>query len=442
MKIIAAALCLTISGAVVFLRADLGAVMADDEPPTYILAPVDRGPIETVVASSGALGAVATVLVSSQVSGQMLKIHADYNTEVNKGDILGEIDPLTFQNAVDAAAADLAVAEANTLIHENLLRKARADLQGALSQQEGAHIATAKEQIALGLARKAVERKKSLSQSGSLSSVDFANAQAALDTAAQNVRAAESAEKTKALLAEGERSRLKSVEAAVAHAHAQVAQKRATLKAAQTNLDLTKIRAPTNGVVIGRSIEEGQLVSTTIQTQQTLFTVAQDLSEMQIKISVDEADIGKVRPGQLVNFRVDSYPNREFSGRVKQVRLDAKPVQNVVTYEVVASAPNPERILLPGMTANARIVIDAREDAIKVPVAALRFRPANSEGPATAHVWTLDEGRRPRAVPVKTGLSDRQMVEVTTPAALERVIVGMASPSTAPSLAKRIMGSL
>src|SRR5215210_5161451 len=166
-----------------------------------------------------------------------------------------------------------------------------------------------------------------------------------------------------------------------------------------TELERTKIRSPINGVVIGRTIEEGQQVTVTLQTQ-TLFTVAQDLSEMQIKISVDEADIGKIREGQTVIYTVDSFPGREFRAEVKQIRMDPQERQNVVTYVVVASAPNGDKALMPGMTTNARIIIDSRENVQKVPVAALRFAPAAEAAGNQPRVWTLDDHQRLREVPV------------------------------------------
>jgi len=221
--------------------------------------------------------------------------------------------------------------------------------------------------------------------------------------------------------------------------NAVVQQRRAAVKAAQTELERTKIRSPVDGVVIGRTIEEGQQV--TLQTQ-TLFTVAQDLREMQIKISVDEADIGKVREGQPVIYTVDSFPGREFRAEVKQIRKDPQEKQNVVTYVVVANAPNPDKMLMPGMTANARIVIDAHANVHKVPVAALRFSPAGERGPEASHLWTLGEDQRPRPVPVRVGLSDGSMVEVSIAEPVEQVIVGVDQREPPPTITRRIIGSM
>jgi len=411
------------------------------ETPKYLLAPVRRGDIATTVTASGALSAIKTVLVSSQVSGQMLHILADYNTEVQKGDVIAEIDPLSFEIALEQAQSELTVAEATVLIQMRLSEKAISDLASATSVVEGTRYATERERIALAEAQRDLERKRNLIRAGNVSQVDFYKAQAALDTAIQNYKAAEAEERGRIALARAAESTLRSAEAQVVHANAVVQQNRAALKSAQTQLERTKIRSPTNGVVIGRTVEEGQQINVALQTQ-TLFTVAQDLREMQIKISVDEADVGKVREGQPVIYTVDSFPGREFRAEVKQIRMDPQEKQNVVTYVVVANAPNPDKILMPGMTANARIVIDAHQDVQKVPVAALRFVPAGESGPKNSHVWTLGDDQRPKPIPVRVGLSDGNMVEVSSADPVERVIVGIDQSVAPPTVTQRIIGSM
>jgi HlyD family secretion protein len=280
-----------------------------------------------------------------------------------------------------------------------------------------------------------------LARTDNVSQVELSKAQAAFDMAVQNFKSAEADERTSGALAEAADSARHSAEAQVIHANAVVQQRRAAVKAAQTELERTKIRSPIDGVVIGRSIEEGQQVTVTLQTQ-TLFTVARDLREMQIKISVDEADIGKIREGQPVIYTVDSFPGREFRAKVKQIRKDSHEKQNVITYVVVADAPNPDKMLMPGMTANALIVIDAHTDVHKVPVAALRFSPAGERGPEASHLWTLGEDQRPRPVPVRVGLSDGSMVEVSMAEPVERVIVGVDQQEPPPTLTRRIIGSM
>ena len=416
-------------------------VNAPPESPKYLLAPVRRGDIATTVTASGALSAITTVLVSSQVSGQMLRILADYNTEVRQGDVIAEMDPLSFQIALEQAQSELAVAEADVLIQKRLQEKAAADLASTASTMERAGFATERERIVVAEAKRELERKRTLARTDNVSQVELSKAQAAFDMAVQNFKSAEADERTNVALAQAADSARRSAEAQVVHANAVVQQRRAVVKAAQTELERTKIRSPIDGVVIGRSIEEGQQVTVTLQTQ-TLFKVARDLREMQIKISVDEADIGKIREGQPVIYTVDSFPGREFRAKVKQIRKDSHEKQNVITYVVVADAPNPDKTLMPGMTANARIVIDAHADVHKVPVAALRFSPAGERGPEASHLWTLGEDQRPRPVPVRVGLSDGNMVEVSMAEPVEQVIVGVDQREPPPTLTRRIIGSM
>lgn len=411
------------------------------EGPKYLVAPVGRGDIATTVTASGALSAITTVLVSSQVSGQMLRILADYNAEVRRGDVIAQIDPLSFQIALEQAQSELSVAEAAVLIQQRIEEKAAADRSSAAAATERTRFATERERIVVAEAQRDLERKRILARGDNVSQVDVFRAQAAFDMAVQNYKSAEADERTKIALTRAAESARLSAEAQVIHANAVVQQRRAALKAAQTDLERTKIRSPIDGVVIGRTIEEGQQVTVTLQTQ-TLFTVAQDLREMQIKISVDEADIGKIREGQPVLYTVDSFPGREFRAEVKQIRKDSHEKQNVITYVVVANAPNPDMMLMPGMTANARIVIDAHTNVHKVPVAALRFAPTGERGPEASHLWTLGEDQRPRPVPVRVGLSDGSMVEVSTAEPVEQVIVGVDQREPPPTITRRIIGSM
>jgi HlyD family secretion protein len=414
---------------------------AESDQPRYTVAPVDRGDIVAMVSASGSLAALATVLVGSEISGQISRIVADYNTEVKKGDVIAEIDPTSYEVVVEQAQAELAVAKSTVTIQEELRLKAIADFSSALSVAETATYAVEKERIAVAEAQRDMERKRILAGGGNTTKVELLHAQSALDTAIQDFLAAQSDSRTKLALVRAAKAMLRSTEAQIGHANAEVMQKQAALKAARTQLERTKIRSPANGVVIGRTVEEGQQVTVTLQSE-TLFTVAQDLSEMQIKISVDEADIGKVKEGQQVVYTVDSYPGREFRGDVTQIRKDGQTVQNVVTYIVIASARNPEKILLPGMTANARIIIDSRKDVLKVPVAALRFTPFKENGSKESHVWVLDHEQRPKAVPVKLGLSDGKMVQIASTIALDRVITGIDASAPPPTFARRVIGSM
>jgi len=319
----------------------------------YRTGKVERGQMTSTVAATGTLQAVATVLVGTQVSGQISQIVADFNTEVRAGDIIARIDPLSFQNSVEKAEAEVGMAEA-------ALKKAQVGLREAADDEE---------------------RKRKLATSGSGSVVELSKA-----VAAEGLAAAE-----------------------VQNAAAKVDKAKAELKQARLDLERSQIRSPVNGVVIQRNIEQGQTVAAELQAP-TLFVIAQDLKDMQVELSVDEADIGSVAVGLPVTFTVDTFPNREFNGRVVQIRKYPVVKENVTTYVVIVSAPNPDLALLPGLTALATIVLRAKNEVLKVPSAALRFRPQGTlfSGPA---VWVL-EPSGPRKRQVTIGLSSPAFVEV------------------------------
>jgi HlyD family secretion protein len=244
------------------------------------------------------------------------------------------------------------------------------------------------------------------------------------------------------------------------NAGAQVAQNQAALRQAQVDLERTFIRAPVDGTVVGRSVDVGQTVAASLQAP-TLFTIAQDLRNMQVDTNVDEADVGRVKVGQTATFTVDSYPGRTFTGEVVQIRKAPLVVQNVVTYDVVVSARNPEQRLLPGMTANVRIVIDQKESVLQVPNAALRFRPPGMEAPERerparpapgglrgggapgGRVWVVGPDGKPAAIPLQLGIGDGTYTEVVKGEIKEgqQVIVGVAVPgdrSQQPGAAPRL----
>ncbi|MEJ1160800.1 efflux RND transporter periplasmic adaptor subunit [Prosthecomicrobium sp. N25] len=364
-------------------------------------APVEKGTVQAAVLATGTLQPVQTVQVSSQVSGQIVAIVADFNAKVSAGEIIARLDPTTFQGRLASAEADLAVAEATIRTKQSALDKAKAEIQ--------------KGEEAARDADRALERARQLVKTGSVTE-----------------RAVEQAEvlarQTKSDVASG-RASIAMAEAEVTVSQANVEQKRAAVRIARTDLERTTIKAPIDGVVIDRQVELGQTVAASLSAP-TLFIIAAALEEMQLEASIDEADVGRIREGQSVRFTVDAYPGRTFEGKVAQVRRAAKAVQNVVTYTAVVSADNSSMVLFPGMTANVRIIVDERKDVLKVPQAATRFRPNDNPevGPsATKRVRTVsaaaDEGRRTRLyvlrdgdrlepVEVSVGLSAENMVEV------------------------------
>jgi HlyD family secretion protein len=327
---------------------------------------VSRGSIVRVVSASGTLEAVETVQVGTQVSGTVQKLSADYNSIVRKGQVLARLDPLLIQ-------ADITRAEAT-------LRGTEAD----------------RERLAVTL----TDTDTKLQRAQALAARQL--------IAATDLEAAEMAKKT--------------AEAQVRAADAQVKQARATLSQQQVNLAKTVITSPIDGIVISRSVDVGQTVAASLQAP-TLFTIAADLSQMQVNANIDESDLGAIREGMPVTFKVDAYPTDTFHGVVKQVRLNPVVQQNVVTYAAIVSAPNAEFKLKPGMTANLTMEVARRDDVLRVPVSALRFKPSaavlarfgggakSSARPDPGTVWVFENDTL-RAVQVHTGESDGMFTEI------------------------------
>jgi HlyD family secretion protein len=346
---------------------------------SFRLATVERGPITSAVSTTGTLNAVITVLVSSQVSGQIKELLADFNSEVQAEQVIARIDPETFEARVRQADAELAVAKANVTIQHAGIERAQKELANAVASLNSAKAQTEKAQVTLDNARRNRDRRKALYQSGAVSESQTDDAQTAHDQALAQLKSGQADERAAESLVASREAALKSARAQVDYALEQVRQKEAALNQAAVDFEHTFIRSPVDGVVIERAVDVGQTVAASLQAPK-LFTIAQDLRQMQVEADVDEADIGRVSVGQSAAFTVDAYPGREFNGQVLQIRMAPRNVQNVVTYTVLVSADNPDKRLMPGMTANIQIVTAQRQDVLKVPNSSLRFRPAGEEG--------------------------------------------------------------
>lgn len=326
--------------------------------PNYKLAKTEYGPLTAAVAATGTLNPVVSVQVGSQVSGQIKEILVDFNSLVKSGQLIARLDPETYQHRVRQAEADVDAARAGQGVQQAEVARARANLSNA---------------------QRDYERKKTLVEKNFISPAERDTAQNTLDAA---------------------RASLASAEAQVKNGEAIVRQRAAQLAAARVDLERTSIKAPVDGIVVKRSIEPGQTVAASLQAPE-LFVIAKNLTDMQVETSIDEADVGRVRAAQKASFTVDAFAGRHFEGEVRQVRKAATVVSNVVTYTVVISAENPDLTLLPGMTANVRIITAQKDKALKVPNAALRFRPAGSGdekkpaaavSPATTSAGASDSG--------------------------------------------------
>lgn len=392
---------------------------SSEPEPQYRTARIERGVLTAVVSASGTINPVASVQVGSQVSGQLRDVLVDFNSEVTAGQVIARIAPETFEHRVGQARADLEAARAQVYVQQSQVAARRADVT--------------RFEVNLAESRRDLQRKEDLLARNFI-------AVAERDRARSLARAQEQELNTA----------LASLDVAIAqvrNSEAVVRQREAALRAAQVDLDRTVIRSPVDGVVIKRSVDAGQTVAASLQSPE-LFVIARNLRDMQVDSSIDETDIGRIRVGQSATFTVDAHPGRRFEGVVSQLRMAATNVQNVITYNVIVTFSNPEGLLLPGMTANVRIATETRDDVLKVPNAALRLRiagltdlaePAAASGAAAAagrrgpsrRLWLLENGR-PRAIEVRTGLSDGLSTEVSGPELQDgaEVIVG-AAPAAA-----------
>ncbi len=349
---------------------------------SYKTAKVECGTIVASVAATGNLSAVTTVQVGTQVSGTIQKLYVDYNSRVKKGQAIAEIDPSLFNASVEQSQGNFLSAEAN-------LQKAK---------------------ITLADAERTYNRNKKMLTDGIISQGDFDSAETAWQSAKAAVQAAEGS----------------------------VAQTRGALMQSRTNLRYSIIRSPVDGVIISRAIDIGQTVAASFQTP-TLFTIAKDLTKMQIEVSVDEADISRIVLGQKASFTVDSYPEQSFKGKVVQVRSAPIITQNLVTYIVVVNVDNSDLKLKPGMTANVSVEVARKDDVLKLPPSALRFKPKSKtdepkdkrqaggavagsgrepggkpggrKGAGERQVYILKENK-PLAVPVKIGIANNSAIEL------------------------------
>lgn len=346
-----------------------------EPPPAYRLAKVERGPLVSAITATGKMSAVVTVEVSSQLSGQITELNADFNSKVDTGQVLASLNTAQLVARLKSAQADLDAAKATLSVQRAQRDKAQADIANARAALANAVAQIARAELALQDSERDLVRRQDLRGRGVVTTADFEKAQ----TAARSARAAlSSAEAQRQQAVAGVASAEASVNVAGAQvqvAEANVAQREAALQLVQVDIDRSVIRSPIDGVVVDRKVNVGQTVAASLSAP-TLFTIAQDLKHMQVLANIDEADIGRVREGLPVTFTVNTFAGDTFTGTVSQVRLAPAEEQNVVSYIVAITVENQDKRLLPGLTANLRIVVDERRATVKIPNAALRFRPA------------------------------------------------------------------
>jgi len=423
----------------------------------YRTVKVERGDIEATISATGNPNAVVTVQVGSQVSGNIKELSADFNTKVKKGQLVARIDPEIFEAKVNQAKANLDNARAAILNARAMLQKTEADVANAKASIEGAKANVAKAKVAVLDAQIKLKSRINLFKEGGISAEERDSAQATYDSNVAALEAAQAQDQAAGYTLRAAQAQHEVTIAQLAAAEAQVKQNEAALKQAQIDLEHTYIRAPVDGTVVSRNVDVGQTVAASLSAP-TLFLIAQDLTKMQVDTNVDEADIGRVRVGQPATFTVDAYPGETFRGKVVQIRQAAINVQNVITYDAVVAVSNPDLKLFPGMTANVKILVDRQEKVLKIPNAALRFRPPDfkeqpkragdasvrtAQGPPTGEgapgfrgarkaggdqtIWVSGDDRKLRPVTVKLGITDGSFSEVTEGNLKEgqEVIVGL-----------------
>jgi HlyD family secretion protein len=422
--------------------------------PRYRTARIERGTLTALVSASGALNPVITVQVGSQLSGQVKALYVDFNSRVRKGQMVALIAPEIFETKVHQAEADLRNAQAAVVNQRALVQRARADVENARATLTVAQAQTIKAQVAVVDARRDFDRKRELARKDFIALADRDTAQAVHDSAVAQAESVRAQERVLVAAIASAEAQLDAAQAQLESATANVQQKKAALAQAQVDLDNTVIRAPVDGIVISRTVDVGQTVAASLQSP-TLFTIAQDLSHMQVETNILEADVGRVQVGQRATFTVDAFPAETFRGEVVQIRRAPQVNAGVVSYNVVVSAENPALKLLPGMTANVKIVTAEKANVLKIPNAALRVRladgdklrdggdrpkahekssdkssarAATSEQSATGRVHLLAADGSARTIAVRLGLNDGAETEVVSPDVKEgqEVVVGLA----------------
>jgi len=344
----------------------------------YRFAKIEKRDMINSVSATGALSAVVTVAVGSEVSGQIKELLVDFNSPVKQNQIIARIDPEGYETLVRQAEAELAMSEANLFTRKTEILRFQAELENAQANLSEAQAQIKKTTVTLEDAERNLERQKTLVRQDFVSKNEYDKALTAFQEAAAQLEIAKAQESAAKSKVSSCNAGLAVAKAQIKEAEANVQLKAASLDKRKVDLENTIIRSPVDGVVIDRSVDVGQTVAASLQAP-TLFTIAQDLSKMQVSTFVDEADIGRIREGQTARFTVDAFGSRKFSGKVTQIRKMGKTIQNVVTYEVIISADNPDLTLMPGMTADVQIELLKKPQVLAVPTAALRFTPPNAK---------------------------------------------------------------
>lgn len=415
-------LLIVVAAACVSVGLGTWAVVRGQADIQYRTAAVEHGDIDVAVSATGNPNAVVTVQVGTQVSGIIQALFADFNTRVTKGKLIAQIDPAPFRAKVDQAQANLDAARASVANARAVIQQALAGIQSATSSVAAAQANVLKAEAIAEDAKVKVDRRVIMVKQGADSKEDLETAQTTYKSAVADHHALVAQQHAVEDGVKVARAQLNVANSLLTANEAQVKQFTAALQSSQLDLDHTNIKAPVDGVVVSRNVDVGQTVAASLAAP-TLFLIAQDLTKMQVDTNVSEADVGRVRVNQPATFTVDAYPGRVFTGTVTSIRKAPINVQNVITYDAVIGVSNSDLKLFPGMTANVKILVNQRVNVLKVPNAALRYRPASETAGAGAGkggrkgaapgrpVWILDANNQPQRVMVTTGESDGAFTE-------------------------------
>ncbi len=411
----------------------------------YMIARVDRGDVDATISATGSCNAVVTVQVGSQVSGNIQALFADFNTKVKKGQLVAQIDPALFQAKVDQVKANLDSAKSAVVNARAMLTKSDADIASAVANVASQNANLVHAQSAVTDSKTKYDRRVDMVKDKIIAQEDLDTAKATYDQAVAMLDAAKAQLQAAQSNVASAKAQREVGQTQLTSAEAMVKQNTAMLQQAELDLEHTRIIAPVDGTVVSRNMDVGQTVAASFSAP-TIFLIAQDLTKMQVDTNVDESDVGRVRVGQQANFTVDAYPGMIFPGVVTQIREAPINVQNVITYDVVVQVANPDLKLFPGMTASVKILTDRQTGVLKIPVAALRFRPPSAPAPSRNKggadrgkgmsqmqtVYVLDENNQPKPVRLKLGISDGNFVAVANGPITEgqQVVIGMATKNT------------
>lgn len=425
--------------------------------PEFQVVRVERGPIAVTVSATGTCNAVVSVQVGSQVSGNIKALFADFNTVVRAGQLVALIDPQMFQAKVDQTDAAWKSSKASLENARAANAKSEADFYGARASEKNQLAVIAKAKVAVADAKAKLDRRVQMYNGQILAKEDLDTAQAAYDEALADLNSAEAQHDSSLYNVQSAEAALHASQTQVAMFEAQVELNLASLKQAHIDLAHTRIVSPVDGTVVARQMDVGQTVAASFQAP-TIFQIAQDLTKMQIDTNVDESDVGRLKVGQHATFTVDAFPDMVFRGPIVQIRKAPINIQNVITYDAVVQADNPELKLFPGMTANVRVVTQSKDNVLKVPNAAVRFRPGAkpqnrsaqpSKPLATVGNWRIvyvqGSDSQPHPVKVRLGITDGTSTEIEQGDLREgdQVITGAkskapASTAPSPSMPRRI----